>query len=638
MNIESKTTINRRPMNIQNRQGIKICGESGSLSTAGSMVVNLLRQKNYYIFSEREFPSLIKGGRASFNINFAALPIRSLSEFFDIGLVFDKEGMYEALDSLENCFLLNGFDRYSKIFKTLDEDCQSRGITLINIPVREILDNLGAPAIMTNTILVGALVGFLSLEFAELEYFVTDSLASKPNLIPLNIECAKAGYDFIVKYQKNNQISFELIQPSDQNQNQNLLIEGNSTLALGAIQAGLKAHYQYPMSPSTTVLVQLAQWSDQFNNLGIVVKQVEDEISAVQMSLGSMYGGIRAMTATSGGGFDLMTETVSLAAMIEVPMLTINVQRPGPATGLPTWTAQADLNLAIHSGHGEYAKVVIGCSDQQDCFRLIQEGFNLAERFQVPVIILSEATIAMSQKTVLESDLIKVPIERGLVRNTEDLRTFYVQNPKLANLKNRANGVEVDSEKTLDNALDDNSEILELNSKNRFELTTTGVSPRWIPTTSGAVYYSNGDEHWNDGALTEDADKTQQMISKRIRKLDSILNTLPEPKLYGKPGLSTTIVCWGSTKNALLDYLDIDDTLFNILHYEFLYPLRTEIIQQLISSNTNLILVEGNATGQLGELIASKTGYIFQNKFLKFNGRGFMLEDIHKIVDQFGLG
>lgn len=601
-----------------NRQGIKIAGESGSLSTVGSMMINLLREQNYFIFSEREFPSLIKGGRASFNINYSGIPIRSMSEKFDIGVAFDREGLYECLSKLHDCTLVNGFDHYPKIFKTLEEDCNSKNIRLINIPVRQILNQLGAPAIMTNTVLIGALIGALSMEFTKLEFWIKDSLASKASLIPLNIECAKAGFDFLELHKTENKLNFQLIQPSPFDQKNNLLLDGNATLSLGAISAGVKAHYQYPMSPSTTVLVNLATWVEKLPTLGIVVKQVEDEISAVQMALGSMYGGIRALTATSGGGFDLMTETVSLSAMTEVPLVVINVQRPGPATGLPTWTAQADLNLVLHSGHGEYAKIIIGVSDQESGYELIQKAYNLTEKFQVPVIILSEATIAMSSKTVLENDLKNLEVERSVITNNQDLADFLNTNKPL------------ESE-----AL--NTEEQEIKSQNRYMLTQTGVSPRWIPTTSEAVYYSNGDEHYGDGSLTEDGDQTMAMINKRITKNNSIFNELPEPILYGNINAKTTLVCWGSTKNAILDYIDLDDSKFNCLHYEFLFPLKFGIIKELINSGQNLILVEGNATGQLGELITSKTGFLFQQKFLKYNGRGFFLEDIEELVESLGL-
>jgi 2-oxoglutarate ferredoxin oxidoreductase subunit alpha len=358
----------------------------------------------------------------------------------------------------------------------------------------------------------------------------------------------------------------------------------------------------------------MANWANQF---GIVVKQGEDEITVAQMALGSMFMGTRALAATSGGGFDLMTETVSLAGMIECPLVIIIAQRPGPATGLPTWTAQADLNLAIHAGHGEFARIVMAVSDPTSAFDLIQHAFNLAEEFQTPVLLLTEKTIAEAQETVETFRQNAVPIKRGLVPAD-----------KLNMLK----------------------------SVDRYQITKTGVSKRWIPGSSPAFYYANSDEHWESGVLTEDGKKTAAMIEKRMKKLKSIEDALPEPVEYGPAKADISFVGWGSSKGVMLDAIEYlksshhhnephgpnlpdpagqadelnEPSSVNYLHFDYLWPLKTKTLIKFFEQNKNVHLIEGNFQGQLGNLIEGHTGLKFKGRLLKWDGRPFFLEEVIK--------
>jgi 2-oxoglutarate/2-oxoacid ferredoxin oxidoreductase subunit alpha len=570
------------------RMSIKIAGESGSLSTAGNIIVECLRKLDYYVYGEREFPSLIKGGRANNQINFAKYPIRALSHNIPVGVALDREWVLDCLDTLaDGGVLIHGFDRWPKIIKDLPQRAAAKNLTVYELPARNIAESLGGSAIMVNTVLVGFLFKVLGLDLSPMLDALTTQLSKKPALLKINIECAKAGYDYdsVLPITK----TFDIDKTPSSNTTGHIYVDGNSALALGAISAGCRAHYQYPMSPSTTVLISLAAWAEK---TGMLVKQAEDEITAIQMALGSMHTGTRAMTATSGGGFDLMTETVSLAGMIETPCVTIIVQRPGPATGLPTWTGQADLNLAIYSGHGEYGKLVIACSDVSNCYENIQHAFNMAEKYQIPVMVLSEACIGMSNTLVPAFDPKLVPIERYLPTDLETLKPT-----------------------------------------DRYEITESGISTRWIPGTSKAIYFANGDEHHEDGSLDETLG-AGDMIEKRIRKLQTIENDLPEPDVYGvEAGADVSFVGWGSTKNAMLDALDQlkltnPELKVNYLHFNYVYPLKTGKLKQFLANNSNVILIEGNGTGQLGELITIKTGYQFQNKFLKWNGRPFYIEEI----------
>jgi pyruvate/2-oxoacid:ferredoxin oxidoreductase alpha subunit/Pyruvate/2-oxoacid:ferredoxin oxidoreductase gamma subunit len=732
-------------MTTPTRYAIKIAGESGSLSTAGNIVIDCLRHLGFYVYCEREFPSLIKGGRANVQINFAKYPIRSLSHKTQVGVALDREGVLDCLDTLgAGSIMINGFERWQKVIKDLPTQIEEKGITMYELPAREITEKLGGSAIMVNTVLVGFLFKVLGLELEPMILALTKQLAKKPDLLEINKNCAKFGYEYEMELtnkldlgELNNPSQF-VTAPSDNMSQGNLavpyplqvaidntaksqqlsieaedgklplakgpaaqadwglkgdatnngvalatstnyslpadhiFIDGNSAICLGALQAGCRAHYQYPMSPSTTVLTTFATWADK---TGMLVKQAEDEITAIQMALGSMHTGTRAMTATSGGGFDLMTETISLAGMIETPCVCLIVQRPGPATGLPTWTGQADLNLAIHSGHGEYGKLVIACSDVQSCYENIQHAFDLAEKFQIPVMLLSEANIGMSNITIPQFQQNLIPNNRYLINGEKNSVILSVAKDPVLVL----------DEETL-------IEKIKLTPNLRYQITESGVSHRWIPGTDEAIYFANGDEHHEDGSLDESL-TAGDMIAKRVRKLKTIEDGLPEPEIFssnslnalekqnspylwgGKtesfdggsvavksstisntgtgsfaslkmtnlskiPSKSISFLGWGSTKSTILDAIDQlaiinPDITVNYIHFNYMFPLKTTLLNEFLEANPNTILIEGNATGQLGELITAKTGFMFKDKMLKWNGRPFYVEEIvEKVISE----
>jgi 2-oxoglutarate ferredoxin oxidoreductase subunit alpha len=319
---------------------------------------------------------------------------------------------------------------------------------------------------------------------------------------------------------------------------------------------------------------------------GILVKQAENEITAVQMAMGSMYMGTRALVATSGGGFDLMSETISCAGISETPLVVILSQRTGAATGLPTWTGASDLNVALKASHGEFPRVVIATSDARTSYTLIQKALNIAEVYQLPVILLMEKQISESIFNFKEMPKV-LQIERGLLENT--------------------------SQET-----------------ERYQITDIGISPRWTPSKEKKPYLANSDEHSEDSSSIEDSKGTIEMTSKRLRKLETLSKELPEPTLYGDKNPDLVFVGWGSVKNAVLDAIEIDKDSRKIgyLHYEYISPLKTERLEELIAENKRLVLVENNQTGQLGNYIKENIGYEFKEKLLKYDGRPFFVEDI----------
>lgn len=315
------------------------------------------------------------------------VPVRSLSNQVDIIAAVDRTGSLEYIDELKDgSMLIFGDERFEQI-PGFCETITNKNIQKIHLPERKIPNQLGAHELMYNMIILGALGSVLGGDLPTLEKMVHNHFSDRSVLAKLNAVCLRYGF---IHGQKHEDGNLKSINPNIPKHETNAL-DGNKLIALAAIHHGVKNYFAYPMSPSSTILQYLLEMSEES---GMTVKQVSDEISAIQMCIGSMYVGSRALCATSGGGFDLMTESISLAAMTETPLVIINAQRPGPATGLPTWTAQADLNISIYSGHGEFARVVLALSDHETIDDRIGQAYQMAERFNIPVIILTDKVIA----------------------------------------------------------------------------------------------------------------------------------------------------------------------------------------------------------------------------------------------------
>lgn len=568
------------------RLKIKITGESGAgLLSTGNIVNRALSMMGYHVVADREYPSLIKGGHSCFCINASRNKIHGLSEETEIMLCIDKQSMEAYIDELKSGGLLvHGYEKPDGV-KEIVAKAKRRRIKIIHLNSREVALEQGGNVLMVNVVLVGMLWKAMGFSYKYIHGSVHAQFEDKPKWLPIDLKCVEAGYKGVDEVLK--------IDPP-KNKHKKIMVDGNQAIALGAIHCGVRAYFAYPMSPSSSILTHMANWC---HDSDVFVKQVEDEISVAQMTLGAMHMGTRALCATSGGGYDLMTETVSLAGMIETPFVCAVVQRPGPATGLPTWTGQGDFNLAAYSAHGEFPRVVIGVSDPESCFDLIQHAFNLAEKYQTVVVVLSDKSIAETRVTIDAFKQKKIKIERGLVTGQA-----------LKKLKN-----------------DD-----------RYKITKDGVSKRWTPGSSKAYYFANGDEHWTDGSVTEEAGLAQEMYDKRMRKLETIRKALPKPVVYGaKSGADISFVGWGSSKNVMLDAIQEAKELgvkVNYMHFEYVYPLRAAEVKRFMKSAKKVCLIEGNQQGQFGNYVEVETGKKFDKRLLKYNGRPFFVEDVMKFI------
>jgi 2-oxoglutarate ferredoxin oxidoreductase subunit alpha len=360
-----------------------------------------------------------------------------------------------------------------------------------------------------------------------------------------------------------------------------IVINGNDAAALGAIAGGMQFAAIYPMSPTSEILQVLAAHQEEF---GYIYKQPEDEISAVTMAIGASFAGARAMVATSGGGFCLMTEGLGLAAMTETPLVIIDGMRPGPATGLPTWSEQGDLKFVLSAHQGDFPRIVLAPSDAKETFELTRQAFNLADKYQTPVIILLDKNICSSEQSF---PIFDSPFEfyRGKFTTTPS------------------------------------------GEYKRYAQADDGISVRTIPGT-GNFFLANSDEHDEAGFSTEEAATRKAQMDKRMKKLETCASQeLPKPQLFGPPEVDLTVVSWGSNKNSILAALK-DFPNVNYLHLTWFSPFPAEAVKEQLSKSKRLLGIENNFSGQMCAVVEEKTGIEIKDKLLKYDGRPIYPEEI----------
>lgn len=582
------------------RVSLKITGAQGQgVNSVGEICAKGLKRGGYCVFGYREYMSLIKGGHSSYQLDVSHTEIRSTEMAVNIMVAFNHHGLEKnALEVKPGGIILHQSPDW-EFPKDVQKELDARKVRVLLLPSDDILRKLKAKPILGNVLITSVVWALLGQKKEQLQELVREQFGHKGEaVLRQNFACIDEGYAYLAAHPDVKPV---MLPEADQKWSGHMLLSGSQAMGLGVVHAGCRMYCGYPMTPSSPMLTYIA---DLQNKTGMVIKQAEDEITAAQMASGGMLMGTRAMTGTSGGGFDLMTETVSLNGMIENPSVIMLAQRPGPATGLPTWTGQGDLHLAIGSAHGEFAKLVISVSDSHDAFHLMPEAFNYAEEFQTPVIVLTDKQIAEALYTQAPYDQTKAKIRRGKL----------ITDPKA---------------------------LAALASSDRYyPHAEDGISPRWLPGAKAATFCSQGDEHDAAGAVNEDAKNAQEQMEKRMKKMDALKKKLPEPELFvvdsgvavlsdGTPSLDTLYVGWGSTKGPMLDAMeDCPRHDAGYLHYTYMWPMKTERFQALAKKAKRIVLVEGNKTGQLGSVITQACGAMWKEKVLKYDGRPFFVDEL----------
>jgi 2-oxoglutarate ferredoxin oxidoreductase subunit alpha len=571
----------------KNRLTWKIGGKAGEgIMATGIIFAQSASRGGLHVFDITEYPSLIKGGHNTLQVRVEDREIFSQLKGVSVLIALNKESIFMHKDELSP----GGGIIYDSA-EIIDRKEIRDDIRLYPVPFNNIIKEIGAQTIMKNNVALGASIALIDYDFDIVAGVIGDTFKRKgEKIITENTNAAKAGYDYIKKNFPND-FNYKLGKIGTRGR---MLLTGNDAICIGAIKAGCKFYAAYPMTPASSILHFMAAQERRFN---IVVKHTEDEISAINMAIGAGFAGVRSMTGTSGGGFCLMSEGYGLAGMLEVPIVVILAMRPGPSTGMPTWSEQGDLKFALNASQGDFPRPVLIPGDIEESFYLTAEAFNIAEKYQTPVIVLTDKNLAESHKTTDKFDTGKVMIERGQYATQDELAAS--------------------SEKTF---------------FKRYRYTENGVSPRTIPGMKKGIYSAASDEHDEEGNIREDIDIRIKMMQKRQRKMDALAKEIRPPELAGKLDADVTIIAVGSTKGPIKEammMLEKDGVFANFLQIKYLNPFPAEKVAQVIGSARKTVVVENNFTGQLADIIREKTGKNVYKKILKYDGRPFYPEEIH---------
>ncbi len=559
---------------------IVLCGAAGQgIKTVEKLLVHNFKNSGFHVFSTKEYMSRVRGGTNSVSIRVSSERVTALKDKIDILLPFHSEALTHLKKRLSPETIVIG-DRI-KICK----DCPSQIKKFIDVPLADIAKDIGGK-IFINIIAAGIIFGILGLKLEQLKEFVKKFFLNKEkDIVKKNVQAVSKGYSHGHKFTSEKGIFFDLVPSSGIKKD--MLVTGAEAIGIGALAAGCDFLSSYPMSPSTGVLVFIAQHAHEFE---AVVEQTEDEISAVNMALGASYAGARSFVTTSGGGFALMGEGISLAGMIETPLVVHIAQRPGPATGLPTRTEQGDLELVLYAGHGEFPRVLLAPGKLENAFFLTQKAFELADKYQIPVFILTDQFFMDSYSNIPAPDFQNIKIKKHIIKTEKDYR--------------------------------------------RYLLTDNGISPRGIPGYGEGLVGVDSDEHDEHSHITEDLDLRTKMVEKRLKKMAMIKQEMIPPEQIGPKNYENLIIGWGSTFNVIkeaLDLLELKKTAF--LHFEQVYPLY-EATKSYLEKAKKIVIVENNATSQFGKLIRLQTGFDIKRKILKYSGLAFSVEEMAEKINQ----
>ncbi len=552
---------------------IVVAGQAGQgLATIANVVTRILKNSGYFTFTTTELMSRIRGGINTVQIRIASQPVSAPVNRIDLLMPLHNDAIAHTAWRTSSKTIV--FGDLERVLATSDHGCVP-----VSLPLLELAKAAGAPG-AANMAAAGAILGALGVPKTQVGPVLKRELGKKgAEAVKSSTAALLAGYE--AGQGKAPSVNLPLPKPRKACK-ANLLMTGSEAIAMGAANGGCNFIASYPMSPGTGVLTFLYHHAKEF---GIVAEQAEDEIAAINMAVAAWYAGARAMVTTSGGGFALMTEGVSLAAMTETPVVVHIGQRPGPATGLPTRTEQGDLNLALYAGHGEFPRAIFAPADAAQGFSLAHHCFNIADKFQIPVFLLSDQFILDSVYSVDPTTLpLGSQVERHVVVTQPDYR--------------------------------------------RHTLTPDGISPRGVPGLGQGLVRVDSDEHDQWGHITESYETRIEQHEKRLRKADAVRTAALPPAYVGPKKPRTLILTWGSTCAAMDEaWRSAPTPGTGWMHFSQVFPLHVDAIS-MIKSAKHVIVVEGNATGQFARLVTLETGVIPTIEHHKYDGFAFPVEEL----------
>ncbi len=560
----------KKPQDIS----LVLVGPAGmGVQTVEQVLVKVLQSAGYHIYATKEYMSRVRGGMNSTSLRVAGSPVRAPVDRIDLLIPLAAGAVSHVAKRLSSSTIILG---EKALFEKEIED----GFRAIDIPFSKIATEIGSK-IYSNIVAVGLLGALFHVEFQLLQDFIRKRFAGKDQkILDENGQALQAGYEQGARLAEQENVEFDL--KPDPNVKKQMLVSGAEAVGLGAIAGGCNFIAAYPMSPSTGLLTFLAKHGRDFN---ILVEQAEDEIAGINMALGAWYAGGRAIASTSGGGFALMTEGLSLAGMIESPLVVHLAQRPGPATGLPTRTEQGDLDLALYAGHGEFPRVILAPGTLQQAFDLTGHAFDLADRFQIPVFVLTDQYFVDTYYNTDRFDASEDRVHHHFIESEEGYK--------------------------------------------RFALSDSGLSPRAIPGHGKGLVAADSDEHDEFGRITEDLDLRVKMVDKRLARTKFLVEEAIGPTLWPQESDSKhLVICWGSTLPIVQEALErIGRDDLGLLHFSQVFPLHPAAAQPIGKAQTRICL-ENNAGGQFARLLKTYADIEVDHTILKYSGAAFTVEEI----------
>ena len=567
---------------------IGIVGAAGlGVATPGDIFAKIFSRRGLHLNAYNAYQSIIRGGHTFLMIRTGPEPVTNMGDTLELLIPLNQDTMDRHLRLLGH----GGACIYNA--DALKPSEHADGVQLCPLPVSTLAD-ITRNKVAQNTLAMGAALSMMGIGFNSLEHVITEQFGKKAaSVAEENIAVARAGYDYATQNFK------PFANPVPMTDNKYAVVSGNTALAMGGAAAGVKFYCAYPMSPSTGVLHWFAANG---RKAGIMVRQVEDEIGVVNMTIGAAQAGVRSMCATSGGGFALMSEALGLSAMAEIPIVVIDCQRAGPSTGVPTKTEQGDLWQMLGAAFGDYPRVIAAPLDIGDCFTLMPEIFNITDKFQVPGLVLCDLLLSEGRLSVDPKILdFAPPIDRGEMITTHN---------------GHADG-----------------------EYKRYLITESGVSPRAVPGVPGYTHVVASDEHDEDGVLISDmytnATKRRAMMEKRMRKENGIAAAIAPPRLQGPKDADVTLIGWGSTQGVIEEaraQLAEQGITANQLQIRWIVPLHGEAIVDQLRGTKRTIIVENNFSGQFARYLRSETSFVADGHIRKYDGEPFMPHHIVEAV------
>jgi 2-oxoglutarate ferredoxin oxidoreductase subunit alpha len=570
-------------MPIVNNMTFKIAGAAGQgVESSGAGFAQALAQGGLHLFALQDYMSRIRGGLNFFQVRVHEQPLYCHEKAVHVLLSLNEE----ALEAYQDGVVKGGGIIYDDSLKVDRRTVAGRGRKAMPVPLLEIAKEHGE-RVMANTAALGAAAGVTGYAYERLAAVIRKNFKSKGDeVVAANLRVARGAYLYA---QERYAADFEWKLHPVAGAPPRMVMSGNQALALGALAGGCRFIAAYPMTPATSIIEWMAKHEREF---GVVTKHAEDEIAAINMAIGANFVGVRAMTATSGGGFSLMVEALGLAGMCEVPLVVVEAQRGGPSTGLPTRTEQSDLLFVLNASQGEFPRLALAPGTVEGCFEAGWRAFNLAEKYQTPVIVLSDELLAASLRTVeVEAiDLGKVKIDRGKLLSNAEL------------------------------------DALEGEYK-RHLFAEDGISPRAVPGHPKAVYASASDEHDEFGHINEEQENRVKMMQKRMAKLETARKEIEPPARYGPAEAPVVLAGWGSTYGVLREVVDRLEGKARLVHFCDLWPFPAEAAAEALQGG-RLVVVENNYTGQFKRLLQGETCIHVDRVISRYDGRPFSPEDV----------